>query len=72
MAELILAGSRRARHQASKNPKPGDYARGLGPPFWGDMLLVLASSSCKEASRVDFAQIRDEAAALRRLIIEGG
>jgi crotonobetainyl-CoA:carnitine CoA-transferase CaiB-like acyl-CoA transferase len=68
-AGLILADLG-ARVIKVENPKHGDYARDWGPPFWGDTSSSFASlNRGKESITVDFAD-PEEAAALRRLIIE--
>jgi crotonobetainyl-CoA:carnitine CoA-transferase CaiB-like acyl-CoA transferase len=68
-AGLILADLG-ARVIKVENPKHGDYARDWGPPFWGDISSSFASlNRGKESITVDFGN-PEEAAALRRLIIE--
>ena len=68
-AALILADLG-ARVIKVENPKHGDYARDWGPPFWGDTSSSFASlNRGKESITVDFAN-PEEAAALRRLIID--
>ena len=68
-AGLILADLG-ARVIKVENPEHGDYARGWGPPFWGDTASVYAAlNRGKESITVDFAD-PDQAAGLRRLIIE--
>src|SRR5215831_5892325 len=68
-AGLILADLP-ARVIKVENPKRGDYARDWGPPFWGDTSSSFASlNRGKESITVDFSDAED-AAALRRLIIE--
>jgi crotonobetainyl-CoA:carnitine CoA-transferase CaiB-like acyl-CoA transferase len=68
-AGLILADLG-ARVIKVENPKHGDYARDWGPPFWGDTSSSFASlNRGKESITVDFGNL-EEAAALRRLIIE--
>ena len=67
-AGLILADLG-ARVIKVENPEHGDYARGWGPPFWGDTSSAFASlNRGKESMTVDFGN-PGEAAALRRLII---
>ncbi|SDS56261.1 CaiB/BaiF CoA transferase family protein [Bradyrhizobium canariense] len=68
-AGLILADLG-ARVIKVENPKHGDYARDWGPPFWGDTSSSFASlNRGKESITVDFAD-PEEAAALRRLILD--
>jgi crotonobetainyl-CoA:carnitine CoA-transferase CaiB-like acyl-CoA transferase len=68
-AGLILADLG-ARVIKVENPKHGDYARDWGPPFWGDTSSSFASlNRGKESITVDFADA-DEAAVLRKLIID--
>ncbi len=68
-AGLILADLG-ARVIKVENPEHGDYARGWGPPFWGDTSSAYAAlNRGKESITVDFSD-PDQAAALRRLIIE--
>src|ERR1700753_1828584 len=68
-AGLILADLG-ARVIKVENPEKGGYARGWGPPFWGDMASIYAAlNRGKESITVDFAN-PDQAAGLRRLIIE--
>lgn len=68
-AGLILADLG-ARVIKVENPKHGDYARDWGPPFWGDTSSSFASlNRGKESMTVDFGN-PEEAAVLRRLIIE--
>lgn len=68
-AGLILADLG-ARVIKVENPDGGDYARGWGPPFWGDTSSSFASlNRGKEGITVDFADAGD-AADLRRLIVE--
>src|SRR6201985_717648 len=53
-----------------ENPEKGDYARGWGPPFWGDTASAYAALNCgKESITVDFSD-PVQARALRRLIID--
>ena len=68
-AGLILADLG-ARVVKVENPERGDYARGWGPPFWGDMSSIYAAlNRGKEGITVDFAD-PNQAAAQRRLIID--
>ena len=68
-AGLILADLG-ARVIKVENPEHGDYARDWGPPFWGDTSSSFASlNRGKESMAVDFGN-PEEAAALRRLIVE--
>jgi crotonobetainyl-CoA:carnitine CoA-transferase CaiB-like acyl-CoA transferase len=68
-AGLILADLG-ARVIKVENPEKGDYARGWGPPFWGDTASAYAAlNRGKESITVDFAD-PDQATALRRLIID--
>lgn len=68
-AGLILADLG-ARVIKVENPNGGDYCRGWGPPFWGESSSSFASlNRGKEDITVDFAN-PDDAAALRKLIVE--
>src|SRR6185437_15414338 len=68
-AGLILADLG-ARVIKVENPTHGDYARGWGPPFWGDTASAYAAlNRGKESITVDFSD-SDQAAALRRLIVD--
>jgi len=68
-AGLILADLG-ARVIKVENPGRGDYARGWGPPFWGDMASAYAAlNRGKESITIDFSD-PDQAAALRRLIVD--
>lgn len=68
-AGMILADLG-ARVIKVENPNGGDYARGWGPPFWGDTSSSFAAlNRGKEGITIDFSSAED-AAALRRLIIE--
>jgi crotonobetainyl-CoA:carnitine CoA-transferase CaiB-like acyl-CoA transferase len=68
-AGLILADLG-ARVIKVENPGKGDYARGWGPPFWGDTASAYAAlNRGKESITVDFSD-PEQAAALRRLIID--
>lgn len=68
-AGLILADLG-ARVIKVENPKAGDYARGWGPPFWGDAATAFHGlNRGKEGIAVDFSS-EAQAAALRRLILE--
>lgn len=68
-AGLILADLG-ARVIKVENPGTGDYARGWGPPFWGDTSSSFASlNRGKEGLAVNLAD-PEQAAALRRLIVE--
>lgn len=68
-AGLILADLG-ARVIKVENPDKGDYARSWGPPFWGDTSSSFASlNRGKESVTVDFAD-PEQAAALRRLILD--
>lgn len=68
-AGLILADLG-ARVIKVENPGKGDYARSWGPPFWGDTSSSFASlNRGKESVTVDFAD-PEQAAALRRLILD--
>lgn len=68
-AGLILADLG-ARVIKVENPGGGDYARGWGPPFWGDTSTSFATlNRGKEGITVDFADPED-AAWLQRLIVE--
>ena len=54
-AGLILADLG-ARVIKVENPEHGDYARGWGPPFWGDMASAYAAlNRGKESITVDFS-----------------
>jgi crotonobetainyl-CoA:carnitine CoA-transferase CaiB-like acyl-CoA transferase len=53
-----------------ENPNGGDYARGWGPPFWGDVATsFLCLNRGKDGVTVDFSSV-DDVRALRALIIE--
>jgi crotonobetainyl-CoA:carnitine CoA-transferase CaiB-like acyl-CoA transferase len=53
-----------------ENPNGGDYARGWGPPFWGDVATsFLCLNRGKDGVTVDFSSA-DDVRALRALIIE--
>lgn len=66
-AGLILADLG-ARVIKVENPNGGDYARGWGPPFWGEMSSSFASlNRGKEGITIDFAN-PDDAVRLRGLI----
>lgn len=68
-AGLILADLG-ARVIKVENPKHGDHARGWAPPFWGETSSSFASlNRGKESITIDFSD-PDQAAALRRLIVE--
>lgn len=68
-AGLILADLG-ARVIKVENPEGGDYARGWGPPFWGDTSSSFASlNRGKEGISVNLADSAD-ADRLRRLIVE--
>ncbi len=68
-AGLILADLG-ARVIKVENPDGGDYARGWGPPFWGDTSSSFAAlNRGKEGITVNYAD-PDDAAFLRRLIVE--
>lgn len=68
-AGLILADLG-ARVIKVENPDGGDYARGWGPPFWGDTSSsFVALNRGKEGITVNYAD-PDDAAYLRRLIVE--
>ncbi len=68
-AGMILADLG-ARVIKVENPNGGDYARGWGPPFWGETSSSFASlNRGKEGITVDFAD-PDEAKRLRGLILE--
>lgn len=68
-AGLILADLG-ARVIKVENPDGGDYARGWGPPFWGDTSSSFAAlNRGKEGITVNYAD-PGEAAFLRRLIVE--
>lgn len=67
-AGLILADLG-ARLVKVENPSGGDYARGWGPPFWGETSSSFASlNRGKEGITIDFSD-PEEAAALRDLIV---
>lgn len=68
-AGLILADLG-ARVIKVENPEGGDYARGWGPPFWGEVSSSFASlNRGKEGISINFADPED-ARRLRRLIVE--
>lgn len=68
-AGLIL-GDLGARVIKVENPEGGDYARGWGPPFWGESSSSFASlNRGKEGISIDLADPED-AESLRRLIVE--
>ncbi len=68
-AGLILADLG-ARVIKIENPEHGDYARGWAPPFWQDTSSSFASlNRGKESITVDFSD-PEQAAALRKLIID--
>lgn len=68
-AGLILADLG-ARVIKVENPDGGDYARGWGPPFWGDTSSSFAAlNRGKEGITVNYADPAD-AAFLRGLIVE--
>jgi crotonobetainyl-CoA:carnitine CoA-transferase CaiB-like acyl-CoA transferase len=53
-----------------ENPQGGDYARGWGPPFWGDVATAfLCLNRGKEGITVDYTRA-DDVRALRTLILE--
>jgi len=53
-----------------ENPSGGDYARGWGPPFWKETASTFLSlNRGKEGITVDFSS-EEDAAALKRLIME--
>lgn len=53
-----------------ENPKGGDYARGWGPPFWNGTASVFHGlNRGKQGITVDFSD-PDQAARLRRLILD--
>lgn len=67
-AGLILADLG-ARVVKVENPKGGDYARGWGPPFWGDTSSSFHSlNRGKEGIAVDFTD-RDDVARLTAFIL---
>lgn len=68
-AGLILADLG-ARVIKVENPEGGDYARGWGPPFWGETSSsFMALNRGKEGVTIDFAA-PDQAEALRTLILD--
>src|SRR5690606_3134887 len=68
-AGLVLADLG-ARVIKVENPDKGDYARGWGPPFWGDTSSSFASlNRGKEGITIDFTDSSD-AEAIRTLIVD--
>lgn len=68
-AGLVLADLG-ARVIKVENPDSGDYARGWGPPFWGNTSSSFASlNRGKEGITIDYANSSD-LSVIRRLIID--
>lgn len=68
-AGLILADLG-ARVVKVERPDGGDYTRGWGPPFWGEMSSSFAAlNRGKESITIDFTNAQD-VARLRRLIVD--
>jgi crotonobetainyl-CoA:carnitine CoA-transferase CaiB-like acyl-CoA transferase len=67
-AGMILADLG-ARVIKIENPKDGDYARGWGPPFWGDASTVFHSlNRGKKSVAIDFAD-KAQVATLREFMV---